>query len=40
LPGFGYHSPREEFVDLDRIPARLYLAARLIMDLAEKGVPK
>jgi len=40
LPGFGYHSPREEFVDLERIPARVYLAARLIMDLAEKGVPK
>lgn len=30
LPGFGFHSNDEEFVQLDRIPARLYLAVELI----------
>ena len=34
LPGFGYHSDQAEYVDLDAIPRRLYLAARLIEDLS------
>ena len=33
LPGFGYHSNQAEFVMTDAIPRRLYLAARMIMDL-------
>lgn len=36
LPGFGYHSSQEEYVDLDRIAPRLYLAARMIQDLGDK----
>jgi glutamate carboxypeptidase len=32
LPGFGFHSSEEEYVDIDRIPARIYLAARMIME--------
>lgn len=32
LPGFGFHSSQEEYVDLDRIPARIYLASRMIME--------
>ena len=35
LPGFGYHSDREEYVAIDAIPRRLYLAARLVMDLSQ-----
>ena len=31
LPGFGYHSDQAEYVDIDAIPRRLYLAARMIM---------
>jgi glutamate carboxypeptidase len=34
LPGFGYHSSEEEYVDLDAIEPRLYLLVRLIMDTA------
>jgi glutamate carboxypeptidase len=34
LPGFGYHSNNAEFVMLDAIPRRLYLASRMVMDLA------
>jgi glutamate carboxypeptidase len=34
LPGFGYHSDQAEYAQLDAIPRRLYLAARLITDLA------
>ena len=34
LPGFGYHSNQAEYVDLDALPRRLYLATRLIMDLS------
>lgn len=34
LPGFGYHSDQAEYVDLDAIPRRLYLAVRLIEDLS------
>ena len=33
LPGFGYHSNKAEYVMIDAIPRRLYMAARLIMDL-------
>ena len=33
LPGFGYHSDKAEFVDLEAVPRRLYMAGRLIMDL-------
>jgi glutamate carboxypeptidase len=35
LPGFGYHSNNAEYVMLDAIPRRLYLASRLIMDIAQ-----
>ncbi|RYY61552.1 MAG: M20/M25/M40 family metallo-hydrolase, partial [Comamonadaceae bacterium] len=33
LPGFGYHSDKAEYVLVDAIPRRLYMTARLIMDL-------
>jgi glutamate carboxypeptidase len=33
LPGFGYHSDSAEYVMIDAIPRRLYMASRLIMDL-------
>jgi glutamate carboxypeptidase len=35
LPGFGYHSNQAEYVLVDAIPRRLYLAGRMIMDLAQ-----
>lgn len=35
LPGFGYHSNQAEYVMIDAIPRRLYLAARMIMDLGQ-----
>ena len=35
LPGFGYHSTQAEYVLIDAIPRRLYLASRLIMDAAQ-----
>lgn len=35
LPGFGYHSNQSEYVLIDAIPRRLYLAGRMIMDLAQ-----
>lgn len=35
LPGFGYHSNQSEYVVIDAVPRRLYLASRLIMDLAQ-----
>ncbi len=35
LPGFGYHSNQAEYVLIEAIPRRLYLASRLIMDLAQ-----
>jgi glutamate carboxypeptidase len=35
LPGFGYHSDKSEYVTIDAIPRRLYMAARLIMDLGQ-----
>ena len=34
LPGAGYHSSSEEYVVLDKIAPRLYLAARLVMEIA------
>jgi glutamate carboxypeptidase len=34
LPGYGYHSNQAEYVQVDAIPRRLYLASRLVMDLA------
>lgn len=34
LPGAGYHSTQAEYVDLSAVPRRLYLAARLIAELA------
>jgi glutamate carboxypeptidase len=34
LPGFGYHSSEEEYVDLDGVEPRLYLLTRLIMETA------
>ncbi len=34
LPGAGYHSVNEEYVVLDKIAPRLYLAARLVMEIA------
>jgi glutamate carboxypeptidase len=34
LPGFGYHSSEEEYVDLDGVEPRLYLLTRLVMDTA------
>jgi glutamate carboxypeptidase len=33
LPGFGYHSNQAEYVMIDAIPRRLYLASRLVMEL-------
>jgi glutamate carboxypeptidase len=39
LPGFGAHSAESEYVLVDAIEPRLYLAARVIMDLARgKGL--
>jgi glutamate carboxypeptidase len=35
LPGFGYHSNQAEYVMIDAIPRRLYLASRMIMDLGQ-----
>ena len=35
LPGFGYHTDKAEYVLIDAIPRRLYMAARLIMDLGQ-----
>lgn len=35
LPGFGYHSNQAEYVMIDAIPRRLYLAARMVMDLGQ-----
>lgn len=33
LPGYGYHSSADEYVLVDAIPRRLYLAAKLIREL-------
>ena len=35
LPGFGYHTDKAEYVMIDAIPRRLYMAARLIMELGQ-----
>ncbi len=34
LPGYGYHSSLEEYVVIDAIPRRLYMATKLIRELA------
>jgi glutamate carboxypeptidase len=34
LPGYGYHSDEAEYILLDAIPRRLYLASRMVMDIA------
>lgn len=36
LPGFGYHSSAAEFVYLEAVPRRLYLAAELIRQLGAR----
>lgn len=33
LPGFGYHSSADEYIEIAAIPRRLYLATRLIREL-------
>ncbi len=38
LAGFGYHA-REEFIEIDSIVPRLYLASRLLMDVGAGRVP-
>jgi glutamate carboxypeptidase len=35
LPGAGYHSNSAEYVALDAVPRRLYLALRLIIDISQ-----
>ncbi|MDM0054449.1 glutamate carboxypeptidase [Variovorax fucosicus] len=35
LPGFGYHTDKAEYILIDAIPRRLYMAARLIMELGQ-----
>jgi glutamate carboxypeptidase len=35
LPGLGYHSNQAEYVLVNAIPRRLYLAARMVMDLGQ-----
>ena len=35
LPGYGYHSDQAEYAMIDAIPRRLYLASRMIIDLAQ-----
>ena len=35
LPGFGYHTNSAEYVHLDAIPRRLYLAAQMIVELSK-----
>jgi glutamate carboxypeptidase len=35
LPGSGYHSDQAEYVVIEAIPRRLYMSARLIMDLGQ-----
>lgn len=34
LPGVGYHTNSDEYIVIDAIPRRLYLGARMIMDLS------
>jgi glutamate carboxypeptidase len=34
LAGFGYHSSEAEYVDLESVEPRLYLLARLIMEVS------
>jgi glutamate carboxypeptidase len=37
LRGFGAHSNDAEYIDIDSIEPRLYLAARTIMDISQRG---
>ena len=39
LPGAGMHGSADEYVELDAIPRRLYLAARLVMALSARPAP-
>ena len=39
LRGFGSHSINAEYILLDSIEPRLYLAARMIMDVAQGKAP-
>jgi glutamate carboxypeptidase len=36
LPGFGYHSSAEEYVVIDAIPRRLYMATKLIREIGRQ----
>jgi len=38
LSGFGAHSNDAEYVQIDTIVPRLYLTARLVMDVAQEKV--
>lgn len=38
LAGFGYHA-RDEYIEIDSIVPRLYLAARLMMDIGAGRAP-
>ena len=40
LVGDGSHSAQEEYIAVNRIPARLYLLTRLLIDLSKNGVPQ
>jgi glutamate carboxypeptidase len=39
LQGFGAHSANAEYVLIDSIQPRLYLATRMVMDLASGKAP-
>jgi len=39
LQGFGAHSADAEYVLLDSIEPRLYLLARMIMDVSQSKIP-
>ena len=39
LPGFGAHSTNAEYIMIPSIEPRLYLAARMIMDIATGKAP-
>ena len=39
LPGANYHSNAAEYVLLDTIPRRLYMSARMVMDLGWGFLP-
>lgn len=35
LPGYGYHTTKDEYVNLEAIPRRLYLTSKLVIDLSQ-----